>query len=193
MRRIAGGARLEAYSAEAGSLVERARLGDRAAIGDLYADLAPGVIGYMRGAGARDPEDLAGDVFLSMVRGLPDFEGDEAALRRWVFTIAHHRLIDMRRRETVRAVESPLTGNDDCPVVADPYDGVLDRLGAAPAVRALAQLTPEQRDVLLLRSVVGLSISDTASVLQRTPGSTKTIHRRAIAALSRLVDREAVS
>jgi RNA polymerase sigma-70 factor (ECF subfamily) len=192
MRRIAGGARLEVCPAESGSLVERARLGDRAAIGDIYAELAPGVIGYMRGAGARDPEDLAGDVFVSMVRGLPDFEGDESALRRWVFTIAHHRLIDMRRRETVRAVESPLTGNDDCPV-ADPYDGVLDRLGAAPAVRALARLTPEQRDVLLLRSVVGLSVSDTAAVLQRTPGSTKTIHRRAIAALSRLVDREAVS
>src|SRR5437868_6045494 len=82
---------------------------------------------------------------------------------------------------------------DDCNSFrTDPSRASTSR-GAAPAVRALAKLTPEQRDVVLLRSVGGLSIADTAAILDRTPGSTKSIHRRALAALSRLVDREAVS
>lgn len=174
------------------SRVDLARQGDRAAISELYAELSPVVIGYMRGGGARDAEDLAGDVFLSMVRGIAKFEGDETALRRWIFTIAHHRLVDMRRRESVRAVETLLV-RDDEHIGEDPYDRVLDQVDAAPAVRALAKLTPEQREVVLLRSVGGLSIADTAAILERTPGSTKSIHRRALAALSRLVDREAVS
>jgi len=127
-----------------------------------------------------------------MMRGLASFDGEESALRRWVFTIAHHRLVDARRRESIRAAGTALTdwrpgaGND-------PFDQVLDQLDAAPAVRALGSLTPEQRDVVLLRSVVGLSVADTAIVLERTPGAIKSLHRRALAALGRAVGHEVVS
>ena len=58
---------------------------------------------------------------------------------------------------------------------------------------ALARLTPEQRDAVLLRSVAGLSVADTAAVLNKSPGAVKTLHRRALAALVRLVDGETVS
>jgi RNA polymerase sigma-70 factor, ECF subfamily len=161
-------------------------------IGQLYAELAPGVVGYLRGAGARDPEDLAGDVFVSMMRGLAAFEGDEPAFRRWVFTIAHNRLIDARRRHEVRAVESaaarPSDYTDD-----DPYDRVLDLVDAAPVVRALSKLTAEQRDAVLLRSVAGLSVADTAAVLKKTSGAIKTLHRRGLASLARFAGQEVVS
>jgi RNA polymerase sigma factor (sigma-70 family) len=192
MRRTADESRLQLVPDEPMSRIERARLGDRDAISELYAELSPVVIGYMRGGGARDAEDLAGDVFLSMIRTIAAFDGDEAAFRRWIFTIAHHRLVDMRRRETVRSVETRFLSRDD-DALDDPYDHVLEQIDAAPAVRALAQLTPEQRDVVLLRSIACLSIADTAAILERTPGSTKSIHRRALAALARLVDREVVS
>jgi RNA polymerase sigma-70 factor (ECF subfamily) len=66
-------------------------------------------------------------------------------------------------------------------------------MDAAPAVRALGCLTPDQRDAILLRSVAGLSVADTAAVLNKSPGAVKTLHRRALAALVRLVDSEAVS
>jgi RNA polymerase sigma factor (sigma-70 family) len=175
-----------------GSRIDRARRGESSAIGDLYSELSPGVVGYLRGAGARDAEDLAGDVFVAMMRGLASFDGDEGALRRWVFTIAHHRLVDARRRESIRAAEAPLTGWGQG-VVSDPFDQVLEQINAAPAVRALGSLTPEQRDVVLLRSVVGLSVADTAVVLERTPGAIKSLHRRALASLARTVGHEVVS
>src|SRR5262245_28390314 len=84
-------------------LVERARRGDRTAISDIYARLAPHITGYLRGSGARDADDLTGDVFVAMIRGLATFSGDEQAFRRWIFTIAHNRLIDDRRHRALRA------------------------------------------------------------------------------------------
>jgi RNA polymerase sigma-70 factor (ECF subfamily) len=172
--------------------IGRARRGDADAISELYADLLPGVLGYLRGAGARDAEDLAGDVFLAMIRGLAAFEGDETALRRWVFTIAHHRLVDAVRKDARRTVDRSFSYGVDM-VEDDNFERVIGRVDAAPAVRALAHLTPDQRDAILLRSVAGLSVVDTAAVLNKSSGAVKTLHRRALAALVRLVDGETVS
>jgi RNA polymerase sigma-70 factor (ECF subfamily) len=157
----------------------------------IYRDLAPAVLGYLRGSGAAEPEDLLGDVFVAVVRGLPDCSDDAAALRRWVFTVAHHRLVDERRKAATRAGDVTLDTQPD-PLVDDCYDDVLSRLSASPAVRALASLTADQRAVVLLRDVADLSVADTALVLGKKPGSVKTTHRRALAALARRLNGEAV-
>src|SRR5687768_529346 len=68
----------------------------------LYRDLSPVVTGYLRLHGAADPDDLASETFLGVFTGLAAFHGDEAALRSWVFTIAHRRLIDDWRRRSRR-------------------------------------------------------------------------------------------
>src|SRR5687768_6236921 len=80
--------------------------GDEDALAGIYRLLAPAVIGYLRGQGAREPEDVASEVFVSVVRGLPFFEGDEDGFRAWVFTIAHRRLTDERRLLARRREES---------------------------------------------------------------------------------------
>ena len=67
-------------------LADGARRGDRDAIAEIYRCLAPAVVGYLRGAGAPDPENVAGDVFVCVIRGLPQFAGDGDALRTWTFT-----------------------------------------------------------------------------------------------------------
>ena len=157
----------------------------------IYRDLAPAVLGYLRGSGASEPEDLLGDVFVAVIRGLPTYEGDAASMRRWVFTVAHHRLVDERRRKTrrgrdVRLDDEPEPWFDDC------YEEVLDRVSASPAVEALAGLSADQRAVVLLRNVADLSVADTAHVLGKKPGAVKTLHRRALAALANRVSGEAV-
>src|SRR4249920_1498148 len=107
---------------------------------DLYRELAPAVLGYLRGSGAAEPEDLLGDVFVAVVRGLPNCADDPDALRRWVFTVAHHRLVDARRRANTRALDVALETQPELPA-DDCYDDVLNRLSASPAVRALATLS----------------------------------------------------
>ena len=62
-----------------------ARQGVSRALEAIYRDLAPSVLGYLRGLGAREPEDLTSDVFVGVVRGLGRFVGDERAFRSWVF------------------------------------------------------------------------------------------------------------
>ncbi len=157
----------------------------------IYRELAPAVLGYLRGSGAAEPEDLLGDVFVAVVRGLPDCSDDDGSLRRWVFTVAHHRLVDERRKTATRARDVTLETQPD-PLIDDCSDDVLNRLSASPAVRALASLTADQRAVVLLRDVADLSVADTALVLGKKAGSVKTTHRRALAALARRVTGESV-
>src|SRR5919201_1250418 len=81
------------------------RAGDEAAWGELYRDLSPRVLGYLRGLDSPDAEDLLGEVFVQVVRDLARFEGDERAFRAWLFTIAHNRFLDAKRRARRRPVE----------------------------------------------------------------------------------------
>src|SRR3712207_8016605 len=82
------------------SVLAAARAGADWAWERIYADLAGSVIGYLRVHGAAEPEDLAGEVFLQVVRDLPRFSGDQRDFRAWVFTIVHRRLLDERRRRS---------------------------------------------------------------------------------------------
>jgi RNA polymerase sigma-70 factor (ECF subfamily) len=177
------------------AVVAAARRGDEAACACIYRALAPAVAGYFRGQGAVDADDLTGDVFVAVVRGLPRFAGDGEALRAWIFTIAHHRLIDARRRRARRPDE--LASDEILRTLMQPVFGpereVVERLAAGPAVAALDRLTPDQRATILLRVVADLSVERTAEVLGKRPGAVKTLQRRAIAALRREISRDAVS
>jgi len=144
---------------------------------DVYRALAPAVLGYLRSQRAAEPEDLLGEVFLHVVRDLPRFRGDDDALRRWVFTIAYHRLVDARRRSGRRPALD---------------DGPLPELCSAPPpdlldpdlVRALCELTADQREVVALRFVADLSIDAVATLTGRSPGAVKALQHRALAALA---------
>ncbi|HVL82519.1 MAG TPA: sigma-70 family RNA polymerase sigma factor [Actinomycetota bacterium] len=155
----------------------------------LYEDLAPAVLGYLRARGARDPEDLLGEVFLQVVRDLPGFEGDEAGFRAWVFVIAHRRLVDDVRRRT-RRPETPVAHEQLEP---QPWTGsvegqALDAV-AGERVRAVIEgLVPAQRDVLLLRIMGGLTIEEIAEAVGKRPGAVKALQRRGLAAVRRALD-----
>src|SRR5438445_952311 len=70
-------------------ILEAARRGSDPAWDALYRDLAPLVHGYLRSRGAREPEDVTGEVFLQVARDLRGFSGDEASFRSWVLAVAH--------------------------------------------------------------------------------------------------------
>ena len=166
-------------------VVDAARAGDTGAIAEIYRSLAPAVIGYLRGSGVRDPENVAGDVFEGVVRGLPRFAGDGIALRTWVFTIAHRRLVDERRRTRRRPECAPVDDSIVLFVTRDEFEPVLDAVIAAPVRHALARLTPDQRSVVVLRVVAQLSLAETAKVVGKAVPAVKMLQRRALDALSR--------
>jgi RNA polymerase sigma factor (sigma-70 family) len=176
------------------TVLASAKAGDQGAQEVIYRDLAPAVLGYLRAQGADDPEDLAAEAFVAVVRYLVRFEGDERSFRSWVFTIVHRRLVDERRRRYRRreaAVDPamlPVLGS-----VGDVEEEALSRLGSRAVSHALRRLTPDQRAVLLFRVLADLPVVEVARVLGKSEGAVKTLQRRALARLAREISREAVS
>lgn len=151
---------------------------------EVYRTLAPAVLGYLRAQRAPEPEDTLGDVFLQVARDLPRFKGDDDALRRWVFSIAYNRLTDVHRRRSRRPALSDLAVPEQAtPPPTDPIDPEL--------VAALAQLTPEQREVVVLRFVADLPLADVARITGRRAGAVKAMQHRALEVLGRALARPA--
>ncbi|HEX9235086.1 MAG TPA: RNA polymerase sigma factor [Actinomycetota bacterium] len=178
-------------------VIQAARTGDHRAIELLYLKLAPGVVGYLRGEGWPEPEDLASEVFVGLVRNLSTFEGDERSFRSWAFSIAYRRLVDARRA-AVRRREDPvdpaeLAESVGLHQVGDVEEDALARLAEIRTAERLATLTPEQRAVLLLRVLGDLSVSDVGRIVGKTEGAVKSLQRRALLALARQFRSEAVS
>jgi RNA polymerase sigma-70 factor (ECF subfamily) len=171
-----------------------ARASDEAAWADLYDLLAPQVLGYLRVRGAADAEEVLGDVFLHLARGIDDFEGDCSGFRSWVFVIATSRLLDERRRLRRRPTE-PLDGTVEAHLCSDVdvETEVEHAAAAAEAQRLLAALTPDQRAVVELRVFGGLTSQEVAAIVDKPVGAVKALYRRGLGALRReleVSDRE---
>jgi len=171
--------------------LEAARTGSEWAWTRLYRDLAPSVLGYLRGRGAPDPEDVLGEVFLQVVRDLGSFHGGEREFRAWVFVIAHNRLVDEHRRRARR----PVDPTPDVPregISGDTAESALQGVATERVRRIMQQLSPDQRTVLLLRVLGQLTVEEVARVVGKSPGAVKALQRRGLRAAKRALANEGV-
>jgi RNA polymerase sigma-70 factor (ECF subfamily) len=154
----------------------------------LYRELAPAVLGYLRTQRVPDPEDALGEVFLSVARDLRRFSGDRAALRRWVFSIAHNRAMDAHRRASRNrsTLEAELAEAPSRSAVAPPPPDPLD----PELVEALGRLSAEQREVVVLRFVADLPLEAVARITGRRVGAVKALQHRALENLRNAVSPE---
>jgi RNA polymerase sigma-70 factor (ECF subfamily) len=168
------------------SVLAAAQAGGEWAWEVLYRQYAGPIRGYLRANGAKEPDDLVSEVFLQIARNLPGFEGDDRQFRSWIFTVAHHRVVDERRMRGRRPVDPSSDG------VVEPTETMvaaeelaLTRLGVERARALLDDLSPDQRDVLLLRILGGLTVEEVAATLGKRAGAVKALQRRGLAALQR--------
>ena len=150
----------------------------------LYRDLAPVVTGYLRLHGAAEPDDLASETFIGVFTGLRTFDGDEAGLRAWVFTIGRRRLVDDWRRRGRRPVLAA-DGDDALREYrgGDVEEDALALLSSRDVHAVCAGLPDDQRDVVLLRILADLTVEQVAAVLGRTAPAVKALQRRALTTL----------
>lgn len=174
------------------STLAAARAGAEWAWANIYRDLSPSVLGYLRARGAREPEDVTGEVFLQVVRDLHRFTGDERDFRGWVFVIAHHRLLDEARRGSRRPVDLEPDGPELTTAADDVETQVLHEVAGDRARRILGGLAPDQRDVLLLRVLGDLTVDEVARAVGKSPGAVKALQRRGLAAIKRALPDEGV-
>jgi RNA polymerase sigma factor (sigma-70 family) len=175
------------------SLLDAARQGSEAAWQELYSGLAPVVLGYLRANHAPDPEDVLSEVFLQVARDISTFDGEERGFRSWVFTIAHHRLIDARRHSARRPVDLSPEPPEPAGRADDAAEEAFARIGIEEVHRVLAAISDEQRAVLLLRVLADMSIEDVAKAVDKRPGAVKALQRRGLAAVRRELARKGVT
>jgi RNA polymerase sigma factor (sigma-70 family) len=175
-------------------LLQDARRGDESAWATIYRGLAPAVLGYLRTSRAPEPDDTLSEVFLQVARDLDGFAGDERQFRAWVFTIAHHRLVDARRHSARRPVElvAEIPETETAPP-DEAAEQAMARIGAEQVQRVLGVLSPDQRAVLLLRVVGELTVDEVARALGKRPGAVKALQRRGLAAVRRELTRGGVT
>jgi RNA polymerase sigma-70 factor (ECF subfamily) len=166
--------------------LDAARVGTPYGYDALYTAFAGSVSGYLRARRVRDPEAITNEVFLRAFRTLGDFTGDAERFRAWIFTIARHAAIDELRRSARRPVEVSEPAAVEV-VGGDVEDDVLARLADDRVANLLEQLSPDQRDVVLLRIVADLSVEQTAAVLDKSYEAVKALQRRALARLRRVI------
>ncbi len=165
------------------NLVIRAKQGDTNAIGELYECHRLGIFRYLyyRTGDTQVADDLTSEVFLRMIRSLSGYRQQEVAFQAWLFQIAHNLLNDHYRKMSVRN-HVQLEENMEYPPTP-PTRPVEHSLNNVTLHKALAQLSGEQRDVIVMRFITGMPITDVAQALHKSEDAVKGLQRRALANL----------
>jgi RNA polymerase sigma-70 factor (ECF subfamily) len=170
---------------EATRLVIQAQHGDTDAFGHLYERYFNGVHAYLR-MSLRDrdeAEDLAQQVFLKALRGLGTYEaGPHRSFRPWLFRIARNQLYDHLAKHSPTLLEDPERISDEAATRAaevETLHSTLSWMSESEVAIVMRRLPMAQRQVLTLRHLIGLSLEETAHVLNRSPGSIRMLDHRA--------------
>lgn len=171
------------------SALAAARAGEERGFVRLYRDVQPALLGYLRSQRPQDAEDLATETWIAAARGLRRFRGDESDFRRWMFTIAHRRLIDLRRKESRRpqAISRAEIPDSQLGYAPDAESEAAESMATRRALERIAALPPAEAEVVLLRVIAGLSAADVAAVTGRSPGAVRVLQHRALTRLSKLI------
>lgn len=184
-------------------LVEGLRRGDAAAYRELVREYEHRVftIAFRMLGNRQEAEDVAQDVFVSLIRSIHSFRG-ESQFSTWLFRVAvnhvkNHVKYLRRRRQQLKVAWDAHEGWE--PQAADdghfPTVGRIDRPDqetsarelAAKALSALGEIEDEFREALVLREIEGLSYDQIAEITGVPEGTVKSRIHRARAALHRIV------
>jgi RNA polymerase sigma-70 factor, ECF subfamily len=167
-----------------GGALARARSGDDAGFLELWRALQPRLLRYLHVLGCDDPDDVASETWLQVVRDLHRFAGDDEDFRRWLFAVGRHRAIDAARARTRRRVSPVADGLDALADGQMVEDQVLDGMSVRQAVAMLGGLSPDQAEAVALRVIAGLDTPAVASILGKSTGAVRVALHRGLRALA---------
>lgn len=156
-----------------------------AAVGELYDRYQEAVFRYIwaRVSNPHVAEDLSGEVFTRMVAHLPRYRNTGRPFLAWLYAIARNLVSDHHRKNghlaalPIEQAES-LPSQDTGPVEAAEKQFFIRQVRAA-----LDDLKPQQREVLILRFIVGLPLGEVAAVTGKSTGAIKIAQHRALTTL----------
>lgn len=162
--------------------VARAKEGDQDAVRFLYVSYSHNVYGYVRSIVRNDheAEDVTQHVFAKLMTSLHKYDDRGVPFFAWLLRLARNVAIDHLRANRLLPTEEVLDPNAMCGTDLDHAETVRE---------ALATLPDEQRQVVLLRHVVGLTPGEIADRMERSEGSIHGLHHRGRRALQRELQR----
>ncbi len=180
------------------ALVASAISGDRSAVEHVLMKVEPLVRRYCRGRLGRgerssvSADDVAQEVLLAVLTALPGYRVQGRPFLAFVYGIASHKVIDAHRAAG-RNRADPVSDVPDAIEVADgPEQRTLQVELSGEMTKLLDKLPAKQREILVLRVVVGLSAEETAEAVDSTPGAVRVAQHRALARLRKLMPEEEV-
>ena len=184
------GRRAKSENGRVRDLVERAQLGDRAALEELYLIHFDRIYSYLHmSVGSRhDAEDLTTQTFMKMLESIGRFRWQSAPFSAWLFRIAHNLAMDhfrARRRWQPEEEVPEAAGAEE----TSAEEQALAAIGAASLLDLISRLSPEQRQVLTLKFVFRFSNGEAAAILEKTEGAVKSLQHRALSSLQKHVSR----
>lgn len=182
------------------ALVAAAVRRDPQAWATIYERFSDGVLGFFvhQLHDRATAEDLTSEVFLEALRGADRFvprstsEHSLGDLRAWLFQIARNNLIDYARRQRRRPTE-PLELAAEAELArampsVDPSEAAIAAADQRRVLQAIAGLSADQREVLLLRLSGGLTSPQIAQIVGKTTGAVKALQHRGLVALTRALN-----
>ena len=149
----------------------------------LVAEFSGKIVGYATRMGARDPEEVMSATLETVATRIADFEGNESQMRSFIFSIAHARIVDDLRKATRRS-EVSIENTLSLLEADEPNE---DTFSDPDLLNALSRLPEDQRRMLELRYVVGLSTKETADAIAKSEVATRVGLSRAFARLKELL------
>jgi RNA polymerase sigma-70 factor (ECF subfamily) len=185
-------------AAREAQLLSRVRRGDEQAFTRLVHEHQDRVfdLGFRMLGDRQEAEDLAQEVFATLHRALPGFRG-ESRLSTWVFRVARNHCLN-RLKYLGRRGGAGTLHLDDVPEPVDlddedrekrPDHELEQRELQGLVQRAIATLGEEQRVLVVLRDIEGLSYEEIVEITQQPEGTVKSRLHRARAALAREITR----
>jgi RNA polymerase sigma-70 factor (ECF subfamily) len=172
---------------EFGTALAAAKAGDETAFTQLFRFAQPGVLRYLRVISPDRYEDIAGDTWVQVVRGLDTFEATEpAAFRGWVLSIARHRWLDDQRARG-RRLELVVEAVPERPGATDAAGAVDEIMSTEAALTLISRLPKDQAEVIVLRYISDLDVAGTAEVLGKEPGAVRVLAHRGLRRLQQLL------
>ena len=168
------------------ALVDRARQGDAEAFGSLYDRFQPEILRYLahRIGDPDTAEDLAQQVFLKAWQAVPRYESRGVPFKAWLYRMAHNQMVDYfrTRRPTtdLEGVDPPQESEAEGIVIAAETSAVLDA--------ALARLSEDHRQVLVLRFLMEKSAREIGEIMGRKEVTVRGLQMRALQALRREIE-----
>ena len=168
-------------------LLRGARKYNQEALAEIYDHYSPALYRYaVRLLGDKDhAEECVAETFSRFLQVLKNGGGPKAHLQAYLYRVAHNWISDFYRNQNSNPLELDEEVNSE--MSTNPKTRGSDVYLRNQIRKALMKLTPEQRQVIVLKYLEGLSNAEVARVLRKTVGATKSLQNRGLTTLNRLL------